>query len=164
MNRIFPRRMTSAGKMMRYTPAEATASILAKVSPEPNTGCWLWIASYDRNGYGRCVGPTGRTVQAPRRAYELMVAPLEAGKFVCHRCDNPACVNPDHLFLGTVADNVADMMRKGRHPLSARGCCKRGHEFTPENTRAEGDGRVRVCRRCQRENQATCRARKRGRR
>jgi hypothetical protein len=84
--------------------------------PEPNTGCLLWIGTTPcRHGYGR-IRVIGRTspVLVHRIAFELAHGPIPAGMKVCHCCDTPACLNPDHLFLGTQRDNLRDMYDKGR--------------------------------------------------
>lgn len=81
--------------------------------PEPNSGCWLWMRSYDEDGYGQ-VHHNGKRYRTHRLAWELYRGEIPNGLLVLHKCDVTACVNPDHLFLGTVQDNATDRVRKGR--------------------------------------------------
>ena len=86
----------------------------SKVDWTPNaTGCGFWTASLFREGYGR-FKLDGRSRGAHRVAWELEHGPIPAGMRVLHRCDNPPCVNLEHLFLGTQGDNMRDMAAKGR--------------------------------------------------
>lgn len=80
---------------------------------EKTDGCWLWTGSRTSDGYGG-IRVCGKSVGAHRVAYELFVAPIPDGLHVLHRCDTPNCVRPEHLFLGTHADNMSDMATKGR--------------------------------------------------
>ena len=77
--------------------------------------CWEWTASLQRGGYAQ-MKRKGKKIRASRFAYEIVNGPIASPLlFVCHTCDNPKCVRADHLFLGTAADNNADMMAKGRY-------------------------------------------------
>lgn len=77
------------------------------------SGCWEWNGSRDRHGYG-WIRNGDRTVKAHRASYAVHIRPVLAGETICHRCDNPPCVNPEHLFAGTMLDNTRDMIAKGR--------------------------------------------------
>jgi hypothetical protein len=81
--------------------------------PEPNSGCWLWEKAVDRGGYG-VIRPDYDLLRAHRLSYEIYKGKTDERLYVLHRCDVRCCVNPDHLFLGTHADNMKDMVRKGR--------------------------------------------------
>lgn len=83
------------------------------VMPEPNSGCHIWIGNRPDGRYGR-FWVAGNGLLAHRAAWQLFRGPIPDGLAVLHRCDNPPCVNPGHLFLGTFQDNSDDMLSKGR--------------------------------------------------
>ncbi len=76
-------------------------------TPEPNTGCWLWTGYVERYG-------VFHRVKAHRAAWTFYKGEIPQGKRVLHHCDVPSCVNPEHLFLGTLRDNTQDSIKKGR--------------------------------------------------
>lgn len=99
-----------------------------KVKKGDPTECWPWTANALPRGYGLFMVER-REKYAHRIAYELTHGPIPAGYFVCHACDTPACCNPSHLWIGTPADNAADMKNKGR---VARGERHYSTKLTPE--------------------------------
>lgn len=108
----------------------ALTDITARVSPEPNSGCWLWTGPCTTAGYGmvtvggngRGVRPAGKRYYAHQYSWILHNGEIPEGKYILHKCDVRACVNPDHLFLGTQKDNIRDMDAKGRRVNAPRFC------------------------------------------
>lgn len=116
------RRMAGLKKEVANQMIPLAERFETKYIPEPNSGCWLWIGGQNEHGYG-IIGVGGRkdgVAKAHRVSWELNRGKLSPGDNVLHKCDNPSCVNPDHLFIGSLADNSRD-------------CVKKGRNFTPDN-------------------------------
>lgn len=112
----------------RYSPRER---IEAGCIPEPNSGCWLWLESTNAKGYAHL--RYGKVMHRGNRfSWMAYNGKIPSGKLVLHRCDNPICVNPDHLFLGTPRENNDDRDRKGRQ-RSPRGSRNANSRLTMEN-------------------------------
>jgi len=148
--RRYAKRMGYEEPQPRRTPKERKASKRRPLAErfwekvEKTDGCWLWTSTLNTWGYGQF--QIGRTKQyrAHRIAYELTYGPIPAGMHVCHHCDNPRCVRPDHLFLGTHLDNMRDRQAKGRYNFvrPRDEFCRRGHKFAYHN------GRQQICLEC----------------
>lgn len=135
--RVVPSGKKAAGKrqcrqcrtalQIRYrTPAQPRPTLrerrLSSYIPVTETGCWLFTGPWNDSGYGKFAGerPVRKHTQAHRYFYEQFVGPIPDGLLLCHKCDTPPCVNPVHMFVGTHQDNMADMVRKGRHRHAGR--------------------------------------------
>lgn len=142
-------------------------------SPEPNSGCWLWLGPARPNPIQirPYLSINRKTVEAHRISLEVFKGPIPAGLCACHTCHNTLCVNPEHLYAGTHKQNTDDMMRAGRHfsqsPDEAKRIlaavrlhvvnqrrreqthCKRGHPLSGANLRVNAGG-CRECLTCRR--------------
>lgn len=138
--------------------------LLRKMRPNELTGCWEWTGfvhskrKYPGNRYGGTTLPApgtprgSRTTTAHRAMWIVVHGEPVKGIEVCHTCDNPICINPAHLFLGTHKQNMTDCRQKGRHFLSAKTLCKRGHPLSGENLYVCSKG-LRHCKACCNERQ-----------
>ena len=124
---------------------------LAKIERIPFSSCWYWSGYCMPKGYGHFgVSSKRQNALAHRVAWEIFRGDIPSGMFVCHRCDVPGCVNPEHLFLGTNSDNIQDAVAKGALLGGNRKVthCPAGHLYDATNTRVTRQNR-RVCRACE---------------
>lgn len=123
----------------------------SKVKRAAPSECWEWQASRHKKGYGQFGfyprPAKSRTIRAHRACWLLVHGAIPDGVSVLHHCDNPACVNPAHLYLGSNDDNVRDRVARGRTRTGRRTSCPKGHAYTPENTLVRRSG-LRLCRTC----------------
>lgn len=108
----------------------------AKTERVPFSGCWLFTGSLDTSGYGLIgVGGSGNIGKAHRESYKIHRGPIPDDMQVCHHCDVRSCINPGHLFLGTLQDNMDDRDRKGRH-VPMPGMMHGMHKLTDDQVRS----------------------------
>jgi HNH endonuclease len=100
--------------MSRWRPVPIKQRLADAAKLDPETGCLVWQRYIGTHGYG-VLQITGGQKLAHRLAWETSNGPIPDGLYVCHRCDRRACINVDHMFLGTPTDNARDMIRKGRN-------------------------------------------------
>lgn len=127
-----------------------TECFLEKISPEPNTGCWLWTGAGDGDRYGQ-IWSSGSKRKAHVVSWEIANGRrVPTGLLVLHSCDVPSCVNPAHLSVGTQGDNMQDAIRRGRRAkppgYSGRTACAAGHPYSPGSYYVRYG--YRVCKRC----------------
>jgi hypothetical protein len=92
---------------------------LSHVAKKNNKDCWLWIGNKNKLGYGK-IWNLGKHVPTHRMSWMIYKGKIPKGLFICHHCDNPSCVNPEHLFLGTAKDNHDDCISKNRIAFGKR--------------------------------------------
>jgi HNH endonuclease len=102
------------GLLPKPVEISITDKLKAYSMVDPVTGCWIWMKGRNDRGYGVIVLPGQKSAYASRVSYETFIGQL-GDKEACHKCDNPPCINPDHLFAGTHQENMRDSMAKGRN-------------------------------------------------
>jgi hypothetical protein len=131
-----------------YRPKSLSDRFESKYIPEPMSGCWIWIGQTNEAGYGLIKDFGSKNVRclerAHRVAWRLYKKDPIGNLILCHKCDTPSCVNPDHLFLGTHLDNVLDCRKKGRGyhpPLTIK--CPKGHDYSVHGRLQYKDGKLK---------------------
>lgn len=127
------------------TDAEYLERLKSRILVDAN-GCWLYQRFRQRGGY--CdISYRGDNLRAHRVMFAIVNGPIPKGLNVLHKCDVRHCINPDHLFLGTISDNKQDEIKKGRNYERNRPACPHGHAYTESNTGIDGRGH-RHCKAC----------------
>ena len=148
-------------------PDKTIERFWAKVNRMTGSSCWVWTGGTRGDGgqrYGK-ITVKGRAISAHRFSYELHNGTIPGtpgahGSCVCHRCDNPLCVNPAHLFLGSHLENMQDKKAKGRDTSANKTHCRHGHVRNTDNTYTTRTG-LKSCRVCHRLNEQRRRAQNR---
>ena len=144
------------------TDNSLTTRFFTKVEKAPS-GCWEWIASKDRDGYGNFNYPTSTSSvkRAHRASYDYFYGGIPQGEQVLHNCDNPSCVNPTHLYLGSNQQNVNDREDRNRNHKKNLTHCPQGHLFDKEVKVSVGRGIARRCSICTKASQKKADAKRR---
>lgn len=148
--------MRTAVKIPKGTPFEQAIPLIIQRLFERRsisaTGCWEWTGFKSWLGYGE-TAILGKPWRVHRLAYRCFKGEFDRVLDVCHSCDNRACFNPDHLWLGTHKQNMDDHVAKGRHYEARRETCERGHPLSGDNlyvsASKKGNGVKRGCKMCQ---------------
>ena len=148
-------------RVMR-TKTDTATRFMTKINKTPS-GCWEWIASTDRDGYGNFNYPTSTSTikRAHRASYDYFYGGIPEGMQVLHKCDNPPCVNPTHLYLGSNQQNVNDREDRNRNHKKNKTHCPQGHPFDTTHNTSMGRGKLRRCSICTKASQKKAAAKRR---